>query len=160
MDQHSRDDAFKNASKKYCCDRPRIVFCKSLRIDRWLWSVFESFFSRGFFRQCLAAAITTRSITKRKDAELWLSLPNSPCSSLAAMSPAALFAAIYVPNFTLQAIGRCEPELRTRPLAIIDGPPPTYQVVALNRLADILGGARIMKKNTVTQFAHVTIRTR
>jgi protein ImuB len=76
------------------------------------------------------------------------------------MSPAALFAAIYVPNFILQAIGRCEPELRTRPLAIIDGPPPTYQVVALNRLAEILGVARGMTKAAVTQFAHVTIRTR
>ena len=76
------------------------------------------------------------------------------------MSPAALFAAIYVPNFILQAIGRCEPELRTRPLAIIDGPPPTYQVVALNRLAEILGVARGMSKAAVIQFAHVTIRIR
>jgi protein ImuB len=76
------------------------------------------------------------------------------------MSPAASFAAIYVPNFILQATGRCEPELRTRPLAIIDGPPPTYQVVALNRLAEILGVARGMTKAAVTQFAHVTIRTR
>jgi protein ImuB len=76
------------------------------------------------------------------------------------MSPAALFAAIYVPNFILQATGRCEPELRTRPLAIIDGPPPTYQVVALNRQAEILGVARGMTKAAVTQFAHVTIRTR
>jgi protein ImuB len=76
------------------------------------------------------------------------------------MSPAALFAAIYVPNFILQATGRCEPELRTRPLAIIDGPPPTYQVVALNRQAEILGVARGMSKAAATQFAHVTIRTR
>jgi protein ImuB len=76
------------------------------------------------------------------------------------MSPAALFAAVYVPNFILQAIGRCEPELRTQPLVIVDGPPPTYQVVALNRLAEILGVARGMTKAAVTQFAQVTIRTR
>ena len=76
------------------------------------------------------------------------------------MSPAALFAAVYVPNFVLQAIGRCEPELRTQPLAIIDGPPPTYQVVALNRLAEILGVARGMTKAAVTQFTQVTIRPR
>jgi protein ImuB len=76
------------------------------------------------------------------------------------MSPAALFAAVYVPNFILQAIGRCEPELRTQPLAVIDGPPPTYQVVALNRLAEILGVARGMSKAAVTQFAQVTIRPR
>jgi protein ImuB len=76
------------------------------------------------------------------------------------MSPAALFAAVYVPNFILQAIGRCEPELRTQPLAIVDGPPPTYQVVALNRLAEILGVARGMTKAAVTQFTQVTIRPR
>jgi protein ImuB len=76
------------------------------------------------------------------------------------MLPAALFGAVYVPNFILQAIGRCEPELRTQPLAIIDGPPPTYQVVALNRLAEILGVARGMTKAAVSQFAQVKIRTR
>jgi protein ImuB len=76
------------------------------------------------------------------------------------MLPAALFGAVYVPNFILQAIGRCEPELRTQPLAIIDGPPPTYQVVALNRLAEILGVAHGMTKAAVSQFAQVTIRTR
>jgi len=76
------------------------------------------------------------------------------------MSPVALFGAIYVPNFILQAIGRCEPELRTQPLAIIDGQPPTYQVVALNRLAEILGVARGMTKAAVTQFVQVTIRSR
>ena len=70
------------------------------------------------------------------------------------MSPAVLFGAVYVPNFILQAIGRSEPELRTQPLAIIDGSPPTYQVVALNRLL------RGMTKAAVGQFAQVTIRSR
>ena len=76
------------------------------------------------------------------------------------MLPAALFGAVYVPNFILQAVGRCEPELRTQPLAIIDGPPPAYQVVALNHLAEILGVSLGMTKAAVTQFAQVTIRTR
>jgi protein ImuB len=76
------------------------------------------------------------------------------------MPPAVLFGAIYVPNFILQAIGRSEPELRTQPLAIIDGSPPTYQVVALNRLAELLGVARGMTKAAVGQFAQVTIRAR
>jgi protein ImuB len=76
------------------------------------------------------------------------------------MLPTALFGAVYVPNFILQAITRCEPELRTQPLAIIDGSPPTYQVVALNRLAEILGVARGMTKAAVSQFAQATIRTR
>jgi protein ImuB len=76
------------------------------------------------------------------------------------MSPAALFAAIYVPNFILQAIGRSEPELRAQPLVIIDGQPPTYQVVTLNRLAEISGVARGMSKAAVSQFRQVTIRPR
>jgi len=76
------------------------------------------------------------------------------------MSSAVSFGAIYVPNFILQAIGRSEPELRTQPLAIIDGPPPTYQVVALNRLAQILGVTRGMTKAAVGQFAQVAIRPR
>ena len=76
------------------------------------------------------------------------------------MSPAVSFGAIYIPNFILQAIGRSEPELRAQPLAIIDGPPPTYQVVALNRLAEILGVTLGMTKAAVSQFAQVTIRPR
>jgi protein ImuB len=76
------------------------------------------------------------------------------------MPLAVLFGAVYVPHFILQAIGRSEPELRTQPLAIIDGPPPTYQVVALNRLAELLGVARGMTKAAVSQFAQVTTRSR
>ncbi|HVH50121.1 MAG TPA: hypothetical protein VM781_00525, partial [Candidatus Bathyarchaeia archaeon] len=76
------------------------------------------------------------------------------------MLPAVLFGAVYVPNFILQAVGRSEPELRALPLAIIDGSPPTDQVVALNHLAEILGVSRGMTKAAVTQFGQVTIRTR
>ena len=32
-----------------------------------------------------------------------------------------MFAAIYVPDFALQCVLRCEPELRDRALAIVDG---------------------------------------
>jgi len=76
------------------------------------------------------------------------------------MPLAVLFAAVYVPNFILQAIARSEPELRTQPLVIIDGPPPTYQVVAFNRIAELLGVARSMTKAAASQFAQVTIRSR
>jgi len=76
------------------------------------------------------------------------------------MPLATFFGAIYVPNFILQAIGRSEPELRAQPLAIIDGPPPAYQVVALNRLAELLGVTPGMTKAAVSQFAQVTIRSR
>jgi len=70
------------------------------------------------------------------------------------------FAAIFVPNFRLQAVVRCEPELAVRPIALIDGPPPTYQVVAVNRLAARLGVAEGMTKAAATQFPGVEIRPR
>lgn len=70
------------------------------------------------------------------------------------------FAAIFVPNFRLQAVVRCEPELVVRPIALIDGPPPTYQVVAVNHLAARLGVAEGMTKAAATQFPGVEIRPR
>jgi protein ImuB len=70
------------------------------------------------------------------------------------------FAAIFVPNFRLQAVVRCEPELAVRPIALIDGPPQTYQVVAVNHLAARLGVAEGMTKAAATQFPGVEIRPR
>ncbi|HEY1470249.1 MAG TPA: DNA polymerase Y family protein [Candidatus Acidoferrum sp.] len=70
------------------------------------------------------------------------------------------FAAIFVPNFRLQAVVRCEPELAVRPIALIDGSPPTYQVVAVNRLAARLGVAEGMTKAAAAQFPGVEIRPR
>jgi protein ImuB len=70
------------------------------------------------------------------------------------------FAAIFVPNFRLQAVVRCEPELAIQPLALVDGPPPTYQVVAVNRLAVHLGVAEGMTKAAATHFPGVEIRPR
>lgn len=70
------------------------------------------------------------------------------------------FAAIFVPNFKVQAVVRCEPELVIRPLALIDGPAPTYPVIAVNRLAEHLGVALGMTKAAVGQFPGVEIRPR
>jgi protein ImuB len=70
------------------------------------------------------------------------------------------FAAIYVPNFALQAIVRCEPELHAQPTAVIEGQPPTYRVTAFNRLAEKLGVTRGMTKASAEQFQEVRIRHR
>jgi protein ImuB len=70
------------------------------------------------------------------------------------------FAAISIPNFTFQAIVRCEPELRMHPVAVIEGQPPTYYVVAINRLAEKSGVAIGMTKANAEQFPHVQIRSR
>jgi len=70
------------------------------------------------------------------------------------------FAAIFVPNFIFQSIARSEPELRIQPVAIIEGPPPTYRVIANNRLAQILGVTSGLTKASAEQFAGVQIRHR
>jgi protein ImuB len=46
-----------------------------------------------------------------------------------------MFAAIFVPDFPVQAIVRAEPELRERAVAIVGGVPPLLHVVACNERA-------------------------
>jgi protein ImuB len=45
------------------------------------------------------------------------------------------FAAIYVPGFPVQALARAQPELRPRPLAVVEGVPPLERVLAANEKA-------------------------
>lgn len=70
------------------------------------------------------------------------------------------FTAIFVPNFKIQAVVRSEPELVIRPLALIDGPAPTYPVIAINRLAEHLGVTEGMTKAAAAHFPGVEIRPR
>lgn len=70
------------------------------------------------------------------------------------------FAAIFIPNFIVQAIVRLEPELLMRPLAIIDGQPSNFHVAAVNRLAHRLGVAAGMTRASAEQFANVLFRRR
>jgi len=54
-----------------------------------------------------------------------------------------LFAAIYVPDFPVEALVRAEPMLREHAVAVLDGTPPLLTVLACNeraRLAGIEGG--------------------
>ncbi len=46
-----------------------------------------------------------------------------------------MFACIFIPDFSVQAILRFEPELRTRSVAVLTGRPPLEKVVALNERA-------------------------
>ena len=50
-----------------------------------------------------------------------------------------LFACIYVPDFPVEAISRTEPELRKKPVAVLDGTPPMVRVIAANPRARELG---------------------
>jgi protein ImuB len=68
--------------------------------------------------------------------------------------------AIFVPDFLLQAVERAEPEVRNRPLVLIDGPSPTYRVIAVNRLANLLGVAPGLTKAAAGEFHGVEIKLR
>ncbi len=46
-----------------------------------------------------------------------------------------LFAAIYVADFSVEALGRAEPELREHALAVVEGTPPLLTVVGANEQA-------------------------
>ncbi|MFI5087057.1 MAG: hypothetical protein ACHP7I_01580 [Terriglobales bacterium] len=45
------------------------------------------------------------------------------------------FAAIYVPDFPVEAMVRAEPELREQAVAVVEGTPPLVHVVAVNERA-------------------------
>jgi len=70
------------------------------------------------------------------------------------------FASIFVPNFWLQAVVRADPALRERGLALIDGNPPLWRVVAIDTVAAQMGIEIGMTKTNVEQFAGVEIRPR
>lgn len=69
------------------------------------------------------------------------------------------FGAIFVPDFLLQAVERSEPAIRNRPLVLIDGAAPTYRVVAVNRLASLLGVTLGITK-AAAEFQGVEIKPR
>ena len=49
------------------------------------------------------------------------------------------FACIYIPNFSIAAAVRAEPELQARPVAIFEGKPPLEQILAVNENASRMG---------------------
>ncbi|MGH9735871.1 MAG: DNA polymerase Y family protein [Candidatus Acidiferrales bacterium] len=70
------------------------------------------------------------------------------------------FASIFIPNFPVQAVVRSEPALRDRAVAIVDGTPPVWSVVATNEAAAKTGIAIGMTKSQVQQFVGIEIRHR
>ena len=53
-----------------------------------------------------------------------------------------MFAAIYIPDFPVEAVMRAEPELRERAVAIVEGTPPLVHIVAVNEPAAQAGVER------------------
>jgi protein ImuB len=70
------------------------------------------------------------------------------------------FACIYIPDFMIQSVVRAEPALRGSALAILNGKPPLWSVVAANATALEAGVQLGMTKSQVTEFCGVEIRHR
>jgi protein ImuB len=70
------------------------------------------------------------------------------------------FAAIHIPDFIVQAVVRGELALRERTVAIVEGTPPLWSVVAANRRAAQVGIELGMAKSQAAQFTGVEIRHR
>ena len=70
------------------------------------------------------------------------------------------FAAIFVPNFMVQAVVRSEKTLRERALALIEGAPPIWSVTAANEAATEAGIQIGMTKSQVEQLFGIEIRHR
>src|SRR5690242_4914454 len=70
------------------------------------------------------------------------------------------FAAIFVPDFPVEAWLRVEPELRARPVAVLEGKPPLQKVFAVNAGARQAGVEPGMTKVQVETCTDVVLRTR
>src|ERR1700733_8561802 len=70
------------------------------------------------------------------------------------------FASIHVPNFLVQAVVRAEPGLRNQAVALVDGTPPIWNVVAANEAGTRAGIELGMAKSQAMQFHRMEIRNR
>ncbi len=70
------------------------------------------------------------------------------------------FACIYVPNFSVAAALRAEPDLATHPLAILEGKPPLEKIIAVNEKASDLGIAPGMSKAQGELCTELALRLR
>jgi protein ImuB len=70
------------------------------------------------------------------------------------------FAAIHIPDFIVQAVVRGDGTLRERAVAIVEGTPPLWSVVAANRRAAQVGIELGMAKSQAAQFTGLEIRHR
>jgi len=71
-----------------------------------------------------------------------------------------MFACIFIPDFSVQAIIRFEPELRACPLAVLTGRPPLEKVVALNERARQTGVEVGATKSQLEAWDNLVLRAR
>ena len=71
-----------------------------------------------------------------------------------------MFACIFIPDFSVQAIIRFEPELRAHPVAVLTGRPPLEKVVALNERARQTGVDVGTTKSQLEAWGTLVLRAR
>ncbi len=71
-----------------------------------------------------------------------------------------MFACIFIPDFSVQAIIRFEPELRARSVAVLTGRPPLEKVVALNERARQTGVEIGATKPQLEAWENLVLRAR
>src|SRR5713101_3974490 len=71
-----------------------------------------------------------------------------------------MFACIFIPDFSVQAIIRFEPELRARAVAVLTGRPPLEKVVALNERARQSGVEVGATKSQLEAWENLVLRAR
>jgi protein ImuB len=70
------------------------------------------------------------------------------------------FASIHIPGFPIQSVVRSEPALRNRAIALVDGTPPLWTVIAAN-VAALQAGIQLgVAKSQAAQFCAIEIRQR
>jgi protein ImuB len=72
----------------------------------------------------------------------------------------SMFACIFIPDFSVQAIIRFEPELRAHSVAVLTGRPPLEKVVALNENARQSGVEIGATKSQLEAWENLVLRTR
>ena len=70
------------------------------------------------------------------------------------------FAAIFIPDFPVEAILRIEPDLRSRPVAVLAGKAPLEKVFSANEKARALGVEPGMTKIQLESWDEIALRPR
>jgi protein ImuB len=71
-----------------------------------------------------------------------------------------MFACVFIPDFSVQALIRFEPDVRARPIVVLTGRPPLEKVVALNERAR-QGGVEIgVTKSQLEAWENLMLRAR
>src|SRR5271154_7579574 len=71
-----------------------------------------------------------------------------------------MFAAIFIPDFSAQALIRIETELHSRPVAVLTGRPPLEKVMALNERARQVGVEIGTTRSQLEAWENLALRAR